>query len=134
MKKAKKILRKAGDIIVTIMDCAAYTIEIGITAIDAKPGEIDKMIEDRVRRVLGKDKKPKTKRRNTLSKAQIYKELGEKKPGELDDAIVEIASFLEERLVTQEEQKTKARLMERIQQLKKIHHIQAINRELDFER
>ena len=122
-----KLLSKTRHITEKILDFAAYTIEVGITAIDAKPGEIDMMIDDRIQRLLGtdtKNKKPKTRHRNTPSKAQIYKELGEE-----HDAKVEMAAFLEDRLAS--EPIKKQRMMERIIELERI---QEINTELDFER
>lgn len=109
-----------------VLDNVPAIIEIAMTSVNAKPGELSQLIDAKIKKLLAKSKSKKKQMSRSQKKEKLYRELGKE-----EDAKVELAKYYTERFPNKEQQKTKHSFIQRLHDLEKIKYI---NRELDLEK
>ncbi|MEM6719186.1 MAG: hypothetical protein AAF611_07740 [Bacteroidota bacterium] len=109
-----------------LLDVIPNIIEIGITSIHTKPKELSQMIDSKIKKLLEKPKGKQTSKLLTKKQQKRFQERAKE-----DDAKILLVDYYEQRFPDKEEEKTKRRLIGRLNDLKKIKDI---HREFDLEK
>jgi len=109
-----------------LLDVIPNIIEIGITSIHTKPKELSQIIDSKIKKLLEKPKVKQASKSRSKKQQKRYQERAKQ-----DDAKLMIIDYYKQRYPNKEEEKTKRRLIGRLNDLKKIKDI---HREFDLEK